>query len=126
MTEIDSRTESRVELRFPGEPEFVRLARLATADAGTRAGLDYEEIEDLRIAVSELCTMAAAEDGEVVLVLRVRDGEVTIEGAGPGSPEPGEGAEMARALVAAVVDEHDVDSDGDGTRFSITKRHRAG
>src|SRR5262249_35164708 len=49
--------EDPVEIRLiiPGAPEFLRLARLAAADAGSRAGLTYDEIEDLRIGVDELC-----------------------------------------------------------------------
>ena len=49
--------EHPVEIRLiiPGKPDFLRLARLAAADAGSRAGLTFDEIEDLRIGVDELC-----------------------------------------------------------------------
>ena len=47
----------QITITFPGTPEFLRLARLTSADAGSRAGFDYEDIDDLRIAVSELCTL---------------------------------------------------------------------
>jgi serine/threonine-protein kinase RsbW len=51
--------EQPVEIRLiiPGKPDFLRLARLAAADAGSRAGLTFDEIEDLRIAVDEACAM---------------------------------------------------------------------
>ena len=48
-----------ITITFPARPEYLRLARIATADAASRAGLDYEEIDDMRIAVSELCGLLA-------------------------------------------------------------------
>ena len=45
---------------------FLRLARIATADAASRAGLDYEEIDDVRIAVSELCSLVSGAVGDTV------------------------------------------------------------
>ena len=57
--------EHPVEIRLiiPGSPDFLRLARLAAADAGSRAGLTFDEIEDLRIAVDELCHSVMRADG---------------------------------------------------------------
>ena len=46
---------------FPAVPQYLRLARIATADAASRAGLDYEEIDDVRIAVSELCSVVSVD-----------------------------------------------------------------
>ena len=63
--------EHPVEIRLiiPGAPEFLRLARLAAADAGSRAGLTYDEIEDLRIGVDELCHSVMRPDGTGVVTL---------------------------------------------------------
>src|SRR5206468_1159209 len=43
-----------VTLTVPGHPVYLRLARLAAADTGARAGLSIGDLEDLRIAVDEL------------------------------------------------------------------------
>ena len=56
--------QSEVSLDIPGTADFLRLARLAAADLGSRAGLTYEEIEDLRIGVDELCNAVMRPDGE--------------------------------------------------------------
>jgi serine/threonine-protein kinase RsbW len=45
-----------VELRIPSRPEWVALARLATAAVASRLQLSIEEIEDLKLAVAEACT----------------------------------------------------------------------
>jgi hypothetical protein len=115
-------SSARVEVRCPGSAPFLRLARLATADAGSRAGLSVDEIEDLRIAVSELCALVGGDDVVHTLVFTTMDGAVDVEGmGGPGLPD-GENAEMARALVAAVVDEHDIHVDPTHTTFHVVKR----
>jgi hypothetical protein len=115
-------------LRFPARPEFLRLARLAAADVGTRAGFDYEEIEDLRIAVSELCAMLSSDNGaDLSLVFTVADESVTVAGSSPqaGAALAREDLALAQALVAAVVDEHALSTDGDRTTFHLVKRRAA-
>ncbi len=42
-------------LTVPPYSEYLRTVRLVAADAAVRAGLDYDEVEDFRIAVDELC-----------------------------------------------------------------------
>ena len=45
-------------LRFtvPGKPEYVGAVRLAISSAANTAGFDLEDVEDIKIAVSEVCT----------------------------------------------------------------------
>ena len=45
-------------IRFsvPGKPEYVSVVRLAISSAANTAGFDVEDIEDIKIAVSEVCT----------------------------------------------------------------------
>lgn len=119
---MDPVDKSRVELHFPGSPEFVRLARLVTADAGARAGLSVDDIEDLRIAVSELCAMLGGDEVEIVLTFACDDGAVHVDGSGGAGSSDGESSEMAQALIAAVVDEHEILRDRGRTTFRIVKR----
>lgn len=120
--------EQTVEIRLiiPGAPEFLRLARLAAADAGSRAGLTYDEIEDLRIGVDELCHTVMRTDGTgvVTLVFRLLDDGIEVEGEGPPLDTGGEAkpSELSRTIVAAVVDEHELEREGDKLRFRLSKR----
>src|SRR5438874_13729418 len=92
----------QITITFPGTPDFVRLERLPSADAGSRAGFDYEDIDDLRIAVSELCALiTGAPDAAVTLEFSVEQGNVTVDGrAEPGSLVDNE---LSRAIAQAVV-----------------------
>jgi Histidine kinase-like ATPase domain len=121
----DAPTEIRLEI--PAAPEFLRLARLAAADIASRAGFSYEDIEDLRIGVDELChlLMAPGTDHEHLdLTFRLLPDAVSVEGAGPpgASHHVAIQSELSRTIVAAVVDEHEVTTVDDVRRFRLLKR----
>lgn len=127
LTAVSSPDGPQITLSFPATPDFLRLARLASADAGSRAGFDVEEIDDLRIAISELCHLVSRSDGAgtVTLTFTLLDDAVEVEGQGPGTQEGD--IELSQRIVGAVVDEHDLhdtDGDGDGSEFRVVKRRR--
>jgi hypothetical protein len=119
-------------LTIPAQPEFLRLARLAAADAGSRCGLAYEEVDDLRIAVDELChaIMGGAEASPTTeaRTLEIRfallgDG-VAIEATCTNDATPRLN-ELSAAILAAVVDEHELSGGTAGvSRFRMVKRVR--
>jgi serine/threonine-protein kinase RsbW len=106
-----------VTVTFPAAPEFLRLARIATADAASRAGLDYEEIDDVRIAVSELCSLVSVHrEGAVTLTFRVAEGSLSVDGESrTGSAEIAPN-ELSEAIVGAVTDEHSLETGAGVTR----------
>jgi serine/threonine-protein kinase RsbW len=116
---------SPVTLTFPATPEFLRLARLATADAASRAGLDYEEIDDARIAVSESCSvLAASSAGAVTLTFHESPGRLSVEGEAPTDELTPVAGELTATIIAAVSDEHAFSTAEGITRFVVTKRSR--
>jgi serine/threonine-protein kinase RsbW len=115
-----------VTVTFPAEPAYLRLARIATADAASRAGLDFEEIDDVRIAVSELCSMVSVDAGSTVtLEFQVSPGVLTVEGESRTGAARITPNELSAVIVAAVTDQHSVATDEGVTRFLVTKRARA-
>jgi serine/threonine-protein kinase RsbW len=118
--------DQQVTLVVPASPEYLRLARLASADAGSRAGFDYEEIDDLRIAVSELChlLMGSGTTGTMMLEFTTDASRVTINGH-TAEPGPVVDNDLSRRILAGVVDEHSVSDEGDGRRFRLSKTRRA-
>jgi len=119
---------AEVSLEIPGAADYLRLARLAAADLGSRAGLTYEEIEDFRIGVDELCNaiMRPDGDGRVALRFTLFPDRLVVEGHGPTVAEDREAArsELSKTIVAAVADEHEFGRDGDGLRFRLVKHLR--
>ena len=110
-----------ISITFPASPDYLRLARLATADVGSRAGLDYEEIDDLRIAVSELCSMISGAD-DAVLTLEFSLEGADVEVVGDARPGALIDSDLSRAIVTAVVDEYAVEM-GDGAAQFRARKH---
>jgi serine/threonine-protein kinase RsbW len=115
-----------VTLVIPAAPEFLRLARLASTDAGSRAGLDYEEIDDLRMAVSELCYLLIGEgrSGAVTLEFGIDGNEITVDGSTPDPTPSTTGNDFTDLILGTVTDFHEVVDDRDGRRFRVVKRRR--
>jgi serine/threonine-protein kinase RsbW len=117
-------------LTIPGTPDFLRLARMAAADAASRVGFTYEEIDDLRIAVDELCFAVMGDEDDATpleLVYQIHPGAVGVSGscAANGRASQPEQSELSRTIVAAVVDEHEL-GQRDGSRcFRLLKRGTA-
>ncbi|MDN5852218.1 MAG: hypothetical protein L0K86_05095 [Actinomycetia bacterium] len=76
------RRQPAVELTIPAAGEFLSVVRTATAALGATADFVIDDIEDLRIAVDEACSilLARAIPGtDLTCAFYVRDGAVTIE-----------------------------------------------
>ena len=119
--------EGAVTLMVPGRPEYLRLVRLAAADAGTRAELSIDDVEDLRIAVDELTYALVGDEPSndiLTLTYTAAPGVVEIEGSFPASGPAVEVSDLSKSIIAAVVDTHEVVDDGRGRRFRFTKRSR--
>ncbi len=56
-TEPSTEHLGTVELRIPSKPEWVAVARLAVAAIANRLPFSVEEIEDLKLAIAEACTI---------------------------------------------------------------------
>jgi len=120
-----SPADERVELRIPAASKYLRLARLTVAGFAGDLGFDMQSIEDLRIAVDELC--AAAIDGvdascQLGLTYSLSDGRVRVDGQLSGShlPEP-ELHRVARELLGIVADGYDLQAVDGGRSFWVVK-----
>jgi serine/threonine-protein kinase RsbW len=114
-----------VTITFPALPEYLRLARITTADAASRAGLDFEEIDDVRIAVSELCSVVSVgRKGAVSLAFTVAPGTLTVEGEAATGAHEVTGNDLSQAIIAAVADDHSLVTVDGVTRFRVVKAAR--
>lgn len=116
-------SDQAIELRIPGSAEYLRLARLAVADAGARVGFSFEEIDDLRIAVDELCFALADGDAGVRLglVYRAGEDELVVEGQCERTGPAPKLSDLAEAILTAVVDEYELGAVEGTAEFRFTK-----
>jgi hypothetical protein len=108
-----------VELRIPARPELLSLPRMTAAAVAAQAGFDIEEVEDVRLAIEELCLATSEGRGDGLLALRLElDGDAlravcrfeSENGAGPPAARSDLATELTEQLLEALADEHGVDS----------------
>ncbi len=129
---------NEVRLTVPAKPEFLRLARVTAAGLASRLGFSFDEVEDLRLAIDELCygiTGAGGREGTVAVRYLLGDDQLIVEGqaqvpvtAGNAPAPSGRAArlsELSEVILGALVDEHEFVDGEDGPRFRLVKRHKA-
>lgn len=129
MSNVDG---EEVHLTMPATPQLLRVARLTAAGLAGRLGFSVDEIEDVKIAVDELCFAlvgSKGRPGSLTLTYRLGDHELEIVGEGTFSPSGSEPApapsELSAQILAAVVDDHELSRNGDTMRFRLLKRRAA-
>lgn len=134
--EVGSEHLGTVELRIPSKPEWVAVARLAIAAIANRQPFSVEEIEDLKLAIAEACTLCitqvpGSETIDIIceattsqLRIEVRDERYRARGAGAGrTASAGDGEGLGIFLIQALMDSLEVNIDPQlGTELVMTKR----
>ena len=122
-------TDELVRLSVPAEPEYIRLARLTAAGLASRLGFSYDEVEDLRIAVDELCYLLLGSGrgpGVVTLTFTTEASGLVVRGNGTDDHRRGEFAELSEQILRAIVDEYDLDGDDGTVSFRMVHHGNAG
>jgi len=128
-----------VELRIPSKPEWVAVARLAVAAIANRLPFSVEEIEDLKLAIAEACTICIQQGpgsqtidmtchaSSAELRVEARDGryrprdDKPAPNAPPGMAVEGEG--LGIFLIQALTDKLEYHVDPHlGTELIMIKR----
>jgi hypothetical protein len=136
---IASAQDEVVAVTLPAEVDLVVLARFTAATIAARAGFDVEEIEDLRLAVDELCMSFGPieRNRNVQLEFRRAGDEVTItcvfeplddqrateDGvSNSGAMNWSRAGELSTQLLDALVDRHGSDERNGRPCAWLTKR----
>jgi hypothetical protein len=94
-----------IELRIPPDPAYVRVARLAAGDMGGRVGFSVDELDDVRLAVDELCAVLIGAGGHVLeLRMQARDRTLIIDGCTSEAKSATAPSELSEMLIRALVD----------------------
>lgn len=132
-----------VELRIPNDARWLTVVRLAVSGVASRLGASYEDVDDMKVAVSEACTNAIdhafrdRECGQGTIAIRFHPGEgevrVEVEDRGCGfdvskaevvdDADPGKRGGLGLFLMQKLMDETEVVSQpGGGTVVKMVKR----
>lgn len=113
-----------VRLGIPARAEYAHLARLTASSIAARSDLSYDEVEDVRIAVGELCGVLVDEtpDSRIELTCSIGDAHLAITAVRLPAGAPVELDDLSRQILDAVTDELEIHEDGAG--LTVQKRHR--
>ncbi len=123
--------QDEVKLSVPATPEFLRLARVTATGLASRLGFTYDEVEDLRLAIDELCfTLIGSKGRPGTLRLRylLAGPALEVEGVGEFEDDTKQAdpklSELSEQILAALVEHHLVARNQAGLPcFQLRKRH---
>ncbi len=121
------RDVKKVELKLPLEAAYVSIARLSAAGIANSIGFDIEEIEDVKVAISEVCNKLVSGykgvntsytiefsilPNKMIIVFKcdLKNMQLLL----------GDENELGMAIIDALMDEVDVKPNKDGI-FSMSK-----
>ncbi len=112
-----------IKLTLPALVGYARVARLAVTGLASRMGFSYDEIEDLRIAVGEVCGILL-DDGPGRITIRCTLGQDTLALEAIRRPigTVPRATDLTRQILHAVVDQTELDLPD--ARVLVTKRRR--
>ena len=103
-----------IRFQFPARSDYLLAVRLAVSAVAERVGFDIEDIEDLKVASAEACTLLlSAGARQIDICLTVQGGlELLFEAQGS-VQEPSEDSDgLSQYLLDAMVDTCEIGSDG--------------
>jgi serine/threonine-protein kinase RsbW len=124
----NSTSPGQVALEVPAGPQFLAVVRLTTAGVGADAGLTVDEIEDLKIAVDEICAVLC-QPPDLSMSVRIRyewsSERMHVTASRDDDARTVDLDELVLSILDATVDEHEV-THGAGTRAVRVAKSRAG
>ncbi len=124
-----------IKMEIPANPDYVSILRLTTSGIANKLGFSMDDIEDMKVAVSEACSNAVkhSEDNKVSINFNLLNNGIQIEiidnGKGydvdsietPDLSNPKEGG-LGLFIIQTLMDEVNIESKGNqGTTIKMTK-----
>ena len=128
-------TYETIKMEITANPAYVSIIRLTTSGIANKVGFCMDDIEDLKVAVSEACTNAIkhSSDDRLTIIYTMIENGLTIEIIDNGNGydtssinEPDienlKESGMGLFIIEALMDEVSIESqEGKGTSIKMTK-----
>jgi serine/threonine-protein kinase RsbW len=118
----------KVILTVPARSEFARTVRVAAAELATRADMDLDSVEDVRLAVEEAFVFASerAVAPELTFTFDVAPGMIGLDVAplasGCDEEGPDAGERYSRFILESICDEFELSETGGICRLRLVMR----
>lgn len=117
---------------IPGKPDYVKMVRIAIASLASNAGLNVEDIDDIKVAVAEACKFVTCHGHEgwsnrydvvceisdlqiVIMVDDSREGHDLYKNTRSCANCPGEG-DLGIFIIDTLMDEIQISEKTDGCK----------
>ena len=122
-----------IHLEVPTTPDLLRLVRVVASGLASRLGFSIDAVEDVRLAVDELCWTVASRAGPAsTLLVRfvILDGAFSVEGRlqpGPGdAPDGGPLSALSERILHTLVEDYALLEPVDGRGAGFRMRTKQG
>lgn len=99
----------KVELKVPSNPQFLQVIRLTTASLANRVGFDIDDIEDLKVIISEIVTYVIPINDEILITFELYEDKiqllVDLEKISYELEELKDEAKMKRQILMSLADD---------------------
>ena len=108
----------QVEVVFPARPDMAVLARMTAAAVAARAEFGVDQVEDLRLAIDELCVTLVGENGaagRLSVLFEWTEEAVSVTGRlqdSGGTTRPDAPSALSERILDALVDDRGIDTTG--------------
>ena len=119
----------QVLVHVPARPDFVAILRAVVGSVAARAGMRFDEIEDLKLAADEMCAqLLGTGTPDTTLMFRIApdtdelEMQATIEYDGVAWPPAEIEKSLGWQILTALVDHAEAPRDGAFPSLRVTKR----
>lgn len=99
----------KVELKIPSDPQFLQAIRLTTSSLANRVGFDIDDIEDLKVIISEIVTYVIPLNDEIIIHFELYEDKikliVDVEKAYYDLDDLKDEAKMKRQILMTLADD---------------------
>lgn len=68
----------KIELKIPSDPQFLQAIRLTTSSLANRVGFDIDDIEDLKVIISEIVTYVIPLNDEILITFELYEDKIKL------------------------------------------------
>jgi len=114
----------QIMLTIPPKAEYIMVVRLTLSGIAARAGFDFETIEDLKMAISEVFNLFEIEKlkGKISVEFNIASEFLDIRIDVPNGELRDN--ELAKMILQTLTDDAEFEKTGDGHRVKLKKYHR--
>lgn len=98
-------------LSIPAEPVYISVVRLTASSLASNLGFDIEEVEDIRVCVSEACNNLMNDRSQISLRFTVKESALEIDVDGFSKPYT-EQDKLGYLIMSSLMDVVEETADG--------------